>query len=150
MSTQTATALRVSQMIQADREAVFAAWTEPDLIKAWSCPPGASVVRSEVDLEVGGAYVLGMRGDDGASYTAFGTYREVVRPEKLVYTWDWEQSEHAVGETLVTVEFIERGDATEVVVTHERFPDAERTEGHRQSWTSCLAKLGTTLAGDEV
>ena len=42
---------------------------------------------------------------------------------------------------LVTVEFVERGEATEVVITHEQLPDEEQRERHRYGWHACLDKL---------
>ena len=146
MTTDTDTILRISKVIPAAREAVFSAWTDPEQIKQWSCPPDASVLDSQVDLEVGGAFRLRMRGMEDAIYTAFGTYREIVRPSRLVYTWDWEEQDRAVGETIVTVDFIEMGDSTEVVITHEGFPAAEATEGHRQGWTGSLLQLEQLFA----
>ncbi len=146
MTTDTDTILRISKVIPAAREAVFSAWIDPEQIKQWSCPPAASVLDAEVDLEVGGAFRIQMRGMEGAIYTAFGAYREIDRPSRLVYTWDWEEQDRAVGETIVTVEFIDRGDSTEVVVTHEEFPSAEATEGHRQGWAGSLEQLERLFA----
>jgi uncharacterized protein YndB with AHSA1/START domain len=58
-----------------------------------------------------------MTGAEGQWHTAFGVYREIDRPHRLVYTWDWEEDDYRVGETLVTVEFKNLGEATEVVLT---------------------------------
>ena len=46
-----------------------------------------------------------------------------------------------VGETLVTVEFFEKGNLTELVLTHERLPHAEAVDGHRKGWTGCILVL---------
>lgn len=46
-----------------------------------------------------------------------------------------------MGETLVTVEFRDRGGATELVLTHEAFPNAQARDGHEQGWTSYLGRL---------
>ena len=50
-----------------------------------------------------------------------------------------------VGETLVTVEFLEQGESTELVLTHERLPHAEAVEGHRQGWTACMEVLSNYI-----
>jgi uncharacterized protein YndB with AHSA1/START domain len=141
MSTETGTSLRLSRVLNADPDTVFGAWTEPEQLKQWSCPEGTTLERAEVDLKVGGQYLLGMRGSEGQHHTAVGTYREIDRPSRLVYTWAWEEKENDVGETLVTVEFHDLGGSTEVVLTHERFPSAEASENHTQGWTSCLSRL---------
>ena len=73
--------------------------------------------------------------------TASGTYREIDAPNRLAYTWDWDDPGHAVGETLVTVEFNDMDGATEVVLTHDLFPSAEAKDGHAQGWVSCLNRF---------
>lgn len=66
-------------------------------------------------------------------------------PEKLVYTWEWESGDFAsMGETLVTVEFRDQDGSTELILTHERFPDEEKRDHHGWGWNStldCLVKL---------
>jgi len=76
-------------------------------------------------------------------YVAYGTYREILPPEKLVYTWSWEGQDPM--ETLVTVEFREVGDSTEVELTHERFPNAEERDKHNEGWVGCLDQLSKLL-----
>lgn len=145
MSTDTSTSLRLSRVINAKPETVFRAWTEPEQLKQWSCPEEMGVADAQVDLKVGGAYRIRMKSAEGSTYTAFGVYREVEAPQRLVYTWEWEEEEHRVGETVVTVEFNDLGESTEVVLTHELFPSAEAKAGHEEGWTSCLNRLERML-----
>jgi uncharacterized protein YndB with AHSA1/START domain len=142
MSTKTSTSLTVSRVVKADTETVFRAWTEPGQLQLWSAPEGATVTAAEVDLSVGGRYKIHMRNEQGEPHTAFGVYRTIEPNTRLVYTWTWEEEDHDVGETLVTVEFNDLGGSTEIVLTHERFPNAELTANHEQGWTSCLNRLG--------
>lgn len=136
------TTLRLRRTVQARRTAVFRAWTEPEAIKRWWLPrAGFSVPQVEVDLRTGGRYRILMRNPAGDVFGLAGTYREVKPPERLVYTFRWEKPEMDVGETVVTVDFVERGAATEVVVTHERFPSEVAREQHGQGWTGCLDQL---------
>ena len=51
-----------------------------------------------------------------------------------------------MGDTLVTVEFTEIGDTTEVSLTQEGFPAAEARDGHEQGWGSCLDHLEALFA----
>jgi len=139
-------ALELRRVIKAPRALVFEAWTRPEHMRRWSCPEGAVLVDVESDARPGGSYKLVMD-VDGDRHTAFGTYREVRPPERLVYTWDWREESHAMGETLVTVEFHEVDEGTEVVLAHEGFPAPEATQGHSEGWTSCLDRL-ETLAGE--
>lgn len=141
MSIKAGTSLRISRLIQADPMTVFDAWTLPKHLKRWSAPEGIALENAEVDLRVGGRYRLAMRTAEGKSHTAVGTYREIVRPTRLVYTWSWEEDDSTTEETLVTVEFNTVGDATEVVLIHERFATTASRDDHLQGWTSCLDRL---------
>lgn len=143
MTVETDTSLQVSRRIRADAETVFRAWTDPEELRQWSCPEGATVEDAQVDLRVGGKYRVRMKGSEGEIHTAVGVYRAIEPARRLVYTWDWEEDDHKIGESLVTVEFKKRGDATEVILTHERFPNGEATKAHEKGWTSCLNRLET-------
>lgn len=137
------TTLRLTRTFAAPRERVFRAWTDPEALKRWWGPPGYGTPTVEVDLRAGGPYRLGMRKlPDGELFYLSGTFREVTPPERLVYTWRWE---HEPGETLVTVEFLDRGGSTEVVLTHEMFQAREARDAHAQGWAGCLDKLVTFL-----
>lgn len=147
MTTMTDTSLRLSRTIRADLATVFEAWTEPEQLRQWSAPEGMTVAAAEVDLRVGGRYRIRMKNPDGEIFTAVGEYREIDYPNRLVYTWGWEETGNNHYETRVTVEFFDRGGATEVVLTHELFPDAELAGKHTEGWTSCLNRLQGLFAG---
>ena len=140
MSTQTETVLKLTRVIPAEVAAVFAAWTDPAEMSQWCAPEGVECANVEVDLSVGGAYHLHMKAPDG-EYNARGIYKEIDAPNRLRYTWRWDEKEHDCGDTLVTVEFNDIGGSTEVVLTHEGFPTGEAKDGHDQGWTSCLSRL---------
>ena len=135
------TTLQLRRVFKAPREAVFAAWTRPEQMKKWIIPePGFTTPAVEVDLRVGGKYRIQMLSSKGNNHTAIGTYREILRPEKLVFTWAWlEYPMH--GETQVTIEFLERGGATEMVFTHEFFPTRASRDDHNRGWTGALGHL---------
>lgn len=136
------TMLEVSRLVSASAEAVFRAWTEPDEIEKWWAPEGMSVPFVEVDLKVGGTYRLGLQRPDADPFYATGTYREIQRPWRLVFTWRWEPDMMKAGETLVTLDLHEKDGKTEIVLTHERFPSAEVRDEHSEGWTQCLERLG--------
>ena len=141
MNTSTDTTLRLKRTINASPERVFEAWTRPGDLKRWSCTEGLSLADVQVDLREGGAFLLDMVDPEGGHHTAYGEYRQIDPPRRLVYTWDWRQDDHRVGETLVTVEFNAKGDGTEVVMTHEKLPSIEMRDSHAEGWTSCLERL---------
>jgi len=137
MSVETMNTLKISRTIRADRQSVWDAWTRPEHVMKWSCPAPDGMRSFENDLRVGGAYTLAME-VEGNRFTAFGEYREIDAPRRLVYSWDWREEDHRVGETLITVEFEEKGGVTLVTLTHEGFATVEARDSHDQGWTACL------------
>ena len=137
MSVETTNALRVTRTIKADRQRVWDAWTRPEQVKKWSCPVPDGVRAYDADLRVGGTYELAMD-VEGERHTAFGQYREIDAPRRLVYTWDWREEDQRMGETVVTVEFEEGDGVTIVTLVHEGFPAEEAKKAHEQGWSACL------------
>ena len=146
MTQQLATTLEVRRTAAAPLETVFQAWTDPEMLKKWwRVDAGWSTPIAEVDLRVGGRYRLGMfePGKDGP-YVVGGVYREVTPPEKLVFTWIWD-GPGAAEETLVTVDFLDQGDATEVILAHQNFADQNMRDEHQKGWGGCLTQLASLV-----
>jgi uncharacterized protein YndB with AHSA1/START domain len=138
------TTLQVRRTIPASRDAVFRAWTDPDVFRQWFGARGGSTVNAEMDVRVGGHYRIDMESSVGSG-AVFGEYLEVKRPERLVYSFCWDGLPVAIPETQVTVEFLERGTATEVVITHEHQPSRGVAEFHEWGWDGSLEKLDELL-----
>jgi uncharacterized protein YndB with AHSA1/START domain len=98
----------------------------------------------EADARPGGHYRLAVTDNKGQVYRGHGTYREVRRPERLVFTWNGEHDDY--GESLVSVEFRALSDSnfTEVTLTHEALPERAR-EDHRKGWEECYDMLEDAL-----
>jgi uncharacterized protein YndB with AHSA1/START domain len=134
--------LILRRLLNAPPERAFRAWTSPEHIQQWMRPePGMEVPLASMDLRVGGKFRIQMRNPDGEFFTAVGEFREVKAPERLVYTWDWEKdgSGAEFGEvegkpSLITVEFWQRGERTEFVLTHSRFATVESRDNHARGW----------------
>ena len=95
--TQQEAVVRVSRRFAAPRERVFDAWTNENVLRDWwSAMPTMSPGTIGVDLREGGRYRMEMRTDDGQVHTVVGEYREVRRPERVVYTWTWESNPDAM------------------------------------------------------
>jgi uncharacterized protein YndB with AHSA1/START domain len=138
----TDTTLRLRRTIHAPRAKVFRAFTDPMVLQRWWIPgPGHTVPEASIDLRPGGSYRIEMQNPKGERFHLLGTYREVRPPERLVYTWRWEGLRSESAETLVTVEFRDLGGVTEVVITHELFPDAAARDRHQRGWSGCLEQL---------
>jgi len=148
--------LRVSRLIKAPRERVFAAWTTPAEIVKWFGPETCRVLSAKVDLRVGGEYHFRVKGEgcepgkEMGELDLRGIYREVKAPSRLVYTWSWHGDPSVeLGETLVTVDFLDKEGFTEVQITHDRFPNPEVREQHNYGWTGSLQKLEHQLVGTD-
>ena len=134
--------LVLKRLLNAPQELAFRAWTSAVHIQQWMRPePGMVVPLASMDLRVGGKFRIQMKMPDGEFFTAVGEFREVKAPERLVYTWDWEKDGGGTefGEvegkpSLVTVEFLKRGERTELVLTHTRFAKVESRDSHAKGW----------------
>ena len=78
--------LVLTRVFNAPRERVWKAWTDPNQVAQWWGPAGFTNPRCEVDVRPGGVLRIDMRGPDGTVYPMSGVYREVVSPERLVFT----------------------------------------------------------------
>ena len=133
--------LKITRTFPVPREKVFKAWTEAEALKRWFAPSDKYVTRIPVlEVRPGGRYRVEME-TEGKAHIVVGTYREVKPPEKLVFTWKWE-TEPQHGDTLVTIEFLDRGGKTEVILTHEKFPSDAARDEHNKGWTGCFDRLG--------
>src|SRR5580704_17141265 len=76
----------ITRIFDAPRSLVFKAWTDPKHIQRWWGPKGFTNPVCELDVRVGGAWRIVMRGPNGVDYPGSGVYREIVEPERLVFT----------------------------------------------------------------
>ena len=139
--------LALRRTYSATPERVFQAWTRPEELKQWwGAAEGYTTPVAEIDLQIGGQYRLGMRPPGGPhTLVVAGSYREIIPAEKLVFTWQWETPDGSAPVTLVTVDFLKTGAGTEVVVTHEQFPDAAMRDEHEGGWNGLLARLAALV-----
>ncbi len=142
-------ALSITRMFDAPRELVFEAWTNPDHLAEWWGPTGYTASSCTIKLTEGGGWRTCMRNNsDGAEHWAQGTYREIVAPERLVFSFAWEETPGVPGrETLVTVTFADRAGKTEMTFQQAVFESAEDRDSHRSGWQECFDDLAGYLAG---
>jgi uncharacterized protein YndB with AHSA1/START domain/predicted enzyme related to lactoylglutathione lyase len=141
------TRLELRRRLKARSEQIFSAWTTPETIERFFCPPDVKATKVTVDLRVGGRYSITMLMSDGERWTVGGVYREIVPPQRIVCTWEWKEDDPALAkETLLTLEFFERGDETELVLTHEAFRDEAQRDRHERGWSTILRELDAEIA----
>ncbi|MGZ5186097.1 MAG: SRPBCC domain-containing protein [Caldimonas sp.] len=145
MSDSPAFELTMTRLIRAPRERVYDAFVNEEALRVWKCPRGMRVAEIAVDHRPGGAWRMVMQSRDGSLFRVGGVYRELRRPERLAYTWQWEEGAMAGVETLVTVSFSERDGATLLEMRHTGLPSATARDGHARGWNGTLNKLTDLL-----
>jgi uncharacterized protein YndB with AHSA1/START domain len=100
-----------------------------------------------MDIRPGGAYRLCMRSPQGTDHWKRGVYREITPPERIVFTFAWEDADGKPGhELLTTVTFAEHGTKTKLTLHQAMFETVERCADHRGGWTSCLERFAEYIA----
>jgi len=108
----------MTRVFDAPRKLVFDAFTKPELLKQWLLgPPGWSMPVCEIDLRIGGRYRYVWRRDtDGTEMGCGGVYREIVPPERLVHTEQFDNPWYP-GESLITTLLDEQQGKTTLTAT---------------------------------
>jgi uncharacterized protein YndB with AHSA1/START domain len=142
---------RIDRTLDAPRELVWKAWTDPRQMAQWWGPHNFTTPVCEMDVRVGGAYRIVMRSTDGREFPVKGIFREVVEPERLVMTMDRGPGEkNPAGELLQTVTFENRDGKTRLAIL-TRFEsvairDAMVRMGMNEGWSQSLERLAATIA----
>ena len=139
--------LVLSRVFDAPRPLVFKAWTQPEHLARWWGPRGYTLISFKADAKVGGSFRFGMRSAENTDHWAHGTYREVVAPERLVYTFAWEHPDgKPKHETIITLTFAEQGDKTKLTLKQTLFESVTSRDMHKSGWSSTFDMLGEYLA----
>ena len=138
--------LTITRIIDAPREFVFRAWTDPKHLAQWWGPKGFTNPVCEIDARVGGALRIVMRAPDGAEHPMGGIFQEVVTPERLVFTNIAVDAEgNALLEGITTVTFEAEGTKTKLTVhtrVEGKVPVAgQMLAGMEAGWTQSIDRL---------
>ena len=140
-----APSIEVRRRLAAPVDEVFRWWTEPPLMERWMAPVGD--VQATVDLRVGGAFRIVMSGV-GMVIQHAGTFLEIERPRRLVFTWS---SPHTGPHpSIVSVDLTSAGnDTTDLRLLHTELPE-EVSDSHRHGWGAMLQRLDGMFRRGEV
>jgi uncharacterized protein YndB with AHSA1/START domain len=142
MKTQEDVRLEIKRFINAPRERVYAAWTDPAQLKQWFGPENVQTRKLVADTRPGGMFRWDLTDPDGEEMTMRGEFRELVPSKKIVFTWRWDDDEVWENRTsIVTVELSDRDGGTELRLTHEQLPNEQSRDRHNDGWNSVLDKL---------
>ena len=139
------TTLTIVRSFEAPMDAVFEAWTKPEQLARWWGPEGVHVPEFKLDVRDGGNWRTVMRGSQGDNIVS-GTYREVSPPDRLVFTWAWENDGERGYETVITISLRDLGGRTELTLTQEAFETVESRDNHGFGWNSSFDCLDGYLA----
>jgi uncharacterized protein YndB with AHSA1/START domain/uncharacterized glyoxalase superfamily protein PhnB len=152
--------LTLTRHIKASPERVFAAWTQPELLKQWFTPKPVETVEAELELRPGGAQRIVMRLPDGTLHPHQGVYLEVDPPRRLVATSSfragWQPAPPPAPGSCdmpITVEltFLPESGGTRytAVVKHATVADREAHEamGFHPGWNQATDQLAALTEG---
>lgn len=146
MPTQPPVIVRVIRRFNAEGERVFDAWLDPAMIGQFLFGPALrdeEVLHLTVDARVGGSFSFLVR-RQGQEIDHVGTYQEIDRPRRLVFTWGVAGSSADESRVLIDVVPVESG--CELTLTHEMDPKwADYADRTRAGWTKMLDALGKTF-----
>ena len=136
--------VEIERTFQAPAEAVFDAWTSPEVMRRWwQAEHHWETSEAEVDLRVGGTVRVVMRDPEAdAEYGGGGTYTEIDPPRRLAFTWLWDD----VGtRMLIELDFEEAGGVTTVRFTHRGLWDEDAVRSHESGWTTAFDNLARAV-----
>jgi uncharacterized protein YndB with AHSA1/START domain len=139
--------LTITRVFDAPRELVFEVWTNPDHLAKWWGPTGFTAGSVTVKLTEGGGWRTCIRDDaNGVELWSRGVYHEITPPERLVFSFAWEEPQGTPGhDTLVTVTFADRDGRTEMTFHQAIFETVESRDGHVSGWTASFDDLTAYL-----
>jgi uncharacterized protein YndB with AHSA1/START domain len=136
----------LKRIFDAPRHRVFEAWTRAEHIARWFGPKGFSIHSVAVEARPGGVFRMCMRSPDGRDFWVRGSYREVVRDERIVISCsaDDEKGVKRLDE-VIDVTFTEHaGKTTLTLVAVATGPSAEAAamlKGMQQGWSETVHRL---------
>jgi uncharacterized protein YndB with AHSA1/START domain len=135
-------ALVMIRRFAAPRTLLFRTWTEPEHARIWWAPQGFEIMSCQMDLQPGGRWRIRMRSPGGTIHVKRGRYREIVPPERLSFTWAWENALGETGpETIVTLSFDDQGSGTRLTLRQSMFPSEAARDEHQVGWSSCMNRF---------
>lgn len=121
----------ISSTIDAPRERVFKAYTDPDAIPDWWGPSGIMTIVDKMDVQPGGEWRFVQRDEAGVEFAFHGVFHDITSPRSLVQTFEFEGTPGHV--LLETVTFEEQPDDTTQITSVSVFQSVEDRDGMLQS-----------------
>jgi uncharacterized protein YndB with AHSA1/START domain len=133
--------LEIKRVFPGARPVVFEAFTDPDVLMKWWGPEGFTIPSLDYAPSVGAGYRIEMKPPGGDPFYLRGEFREVAPPERLAYSFAWEEPDPDDVENLVALSFQDLGSSTAVLLHHQPFKTEARRELLHNGWTESFDKL---------
>jgi uncharacterized protein YndB with AHSA1/START domain len=133
--------LVITRVFNAPRRLVFEAWAKAEHVSRWFAPRPLMMPTCEVDFRPGGVFRFVMHAPDGTDYPFEGAFREIVAPERIVFTG----TIHEGNSVVTTITFAEYDGKTTLTMHQTYAFESDATHGARQGWTMALDQLGEHL-----
>ncbi|HET6161582.1 MAG TPA: SRPBCC domain-containing protein [Dongiaceae bacterium] len=140
--------LVITRMFDAPRELVFRAWTQPEHMVRWLGPHKFTCLSAKMDVRPGGTYRAGIRSAEGKEHWMRGTYQEIVEPERLVFSFSWEEDGERGRENTITITLADLDGKTRMTFRQAFFETVESRDDHNKGWTECFERLAQYLANE--
>ena len=153
----------IDRVFDAPRELVFKAWTDREQLVRWFAPHGCTIIFRKFDFRQGGAFHSCIRSPQGHECWCQGVYREIIEPERIVYTMavadehgnsveptdvgmdpDWPR------ETILTVTFADLGGKTKLTLHQTVLASLAKRTGAYPSWLEMLDRLSEILITERI
>ncbi len=151
--------LTIARVFDAPPGLIFKAWTNPSELRRWWGPKGFTTPFCKIDLRPGGVFHYSMRSPEVRDYWGKGIYREIVEPERLVYTDFFADEEGKAvpatqyglspdwpAEMLVKLTFAAHEDKTKLTLEHVGVPLGAEGDSCEVGWNESLDRLAEHLA----
>jgi uncharacterized protein YndB with AHSA1/START domain len=143
--------ITITRVFDAPRDVVFKAWTDAEQLAQWWGPKGFTNPVCEIDARIGGALRIHMRAPDGSIYPMKGEIRELVVPERLVFTnIAVDEAGNHIIEGLTSVTFADEGGKTKLTLRTRGSAVVAKAvaylQGMEMGWTMSIDKLQALLA----
>ena len=137
--------LELERVFDAPAKRVFQLLSEPAELATWWGPHGFTTPEIVLDLRAGGSYRFTMQPPEGKAFHLSGDFVEVQPPDRLSFTFRWDEPDPDDRETVVDLSLDSVGGATRVLLLHGEFATEARLELHRSGWADSFERLDAVL-----
>ena len=139
---ETGRTLRLERFIPSSPNELFTLWIEPEHVARWWAPDGYKAAVHDLDVRPGGRWRIVLRGSGGRELAMGGFYHIVEPPQRLAFSWTWEEEPGTRGsETEVTVSFEPVQGGTRLVLVHQNFHSKDMRDRHSVGWSASFDRL---------